>query len=206
MENQGHVQDKFGIGGRLTAEAVVPKEDADDVVVQGMDDVEVEDAGTAVFRDEEGEPYEADAVKIRGERENAFVNLGLQITLDRLYAQNGPPGEVSHMLVTDDATAVDATTTKIDPTDDNTVVADSVGSVSRTDQTMSASGTYTESTVTFPINKVGLANTNVDDGTGLINAIGGGGTAPFDETFTIDLTGASSFNLTLQIDVTAQAT
>jgi hypothetical protein len=188
-------RDGFGIGGVLRPRIWVPVDQEKHVRLSGLAEVHRR-------TDRDGR------VVISGERRNAFVNLGLGILLDRLFGIGGPPGAVSHMGVSADAQAAGAGTSKLDPAGDATGFT-SVGltNVSRAGQTVSCEGVFSQATVAFAIKKVGLLNKADDDGTGLINVIGGtGGSAPYNEPFTIDLTGATTWDLTLGLDVTATAT
>ena len=148
---------------------------------------------------------DGDHVIISGERHNAYVNTGLNNSLDLEFGLGGTA--VDRMGVTDDATAVTATTTKLDPTDDDTVIIKAFDSAAtRTNQIVSAIATFTKSDGNIAYSKVGLLNTATDAGTGLVNVIGGGGSSPYDESFTIDLTGTTDFSVTIQLDITAAAT
>lgn len=154
---------------------------------------------------------------IRIEKDNAFVNTGLNILLDRLFGLGTPPGAVSHIGVSSNTTAVTAATVFLNGASGgaaaNTIIK-ALGSggapaTSRTNQTVTAGASFTNADFTsgvFIINKVGLLNTSTDAGTGLIDVIGGtGGTAPYNKTFSVDFTNAGTFTLTPQIAVTAQA-
>lgn len=215
MKQAARMNDKFNVGGVLTAQAVMPAESYSPEMFTGLTAKRL--PGVNLARRALGLPLhrtvrytdtwrgrERELVRIEGEKHNAFVNTGLQNNLD-LWAGLGGTA-VSHLGVTEDTTAVTLTTTKLDPTDDDTVTTVPVSNVSRTDQTVSFDGVYDENSLAHSVKKVGLLNTSTDAGTGLQNVIGGGGTAPFDETLTIDLTGASEFDLTMGIDVTAQST
>lgn len=186
--------DGLSIGGVIRPRIVLPHSEAKKIRLSGLADVcerTLEDGRLC----------------ITGHRHNAFVDTGLQLALDRLFGLSGPPAAISHMAVSADDAAVVAGTTLIDPAGGDagsTFVA--VSSVSRTGQTVEAHGLYDEGTVAFAINKVGLLNTATDAGTGLVNVIGGAGVSPFNEPFTIDLTGAATWDLDMQLDVTAQAT
>jgi hypothetical protein len=148
---------------------------------------------------------DGDSLVITGQRHNAYVNTGLNNSLDREFGLGG--NAVSRMGVTNDTTAVTATTTKLDPTDNDTVIIKAFDTAAtRTNQTVSAVSTFTKSDGNIAYTKVGLLTTTTDAGTGLVNVIGGGGTAPYDESFSIDLTGTTDFSVTIQLDVTAAAT
>lgn len=142
--------------------------------------------------------------RIVARRKNIFVNTGLNIALDRLFGISGPPGAISHIGVSADDQAVSGTTTLLDPATGDTGVSIKAISpaASRSNQTVTAGATFTQADVSFAMNKVGLLNTSSDAGTGLIDVIGGTSNNPF----TIDLTGASTWSLTMQIQITASAT
>lgn len=181
---------KLGISGLLTATIQVDPKEFDRVRVTGV---------RVVKRD-----------RRKGllvvQRPNAFVNIGLNNALDRMFnlATPNPP---SHIGLSDDNTAVIATTTLIDPTPSGLSPAIKAFSpaASRSSQTVTAGATFTQTDVNFIIRKVGLLNGATDAGTGLYDVIGGSGVAPFNQPFTIDLTGTTSFSLTMQIQVTASA-
>lgn len=139
-------------------------------------------------------------------RKNAFVNIGLNNALDRTFGL-ASPGAPSHIGLSDDGTAVTATTTLLDPTPSGLSPAIKAISpaASRSSQTVTAGATFTQADVNFIIRKVGLLNGATDAGTGLYDVIGGSGSAPYNQPFTIDLTGTTSFSLTMQIQVTASA-
>lgn len=182
----------FEIGGILRMKAVVPKKDLDKLSFSGLIDMKFEELDSGLLL-------------IEGARHNAFVNQGLQITLDRLFGLGTPPAAIGYMGITDDTNAVTATETLIDPGNNSNKTIVALVNKTRTAQTVSATATYSKANANFVIRKVALLNTSTDAGTGLINVIGGGGSAPYNEAFAIDLTGATSFNLTLGIDVLAQA-
>lgn len=138
------------------------------------------------------------------ERENTFLNLGLQITLDRLFAINGPPGAVSHIAVSGDDQTPLVNTTLLDMAggDSGFVSKPLNPAASRTDQTVTAGASFTQADISFPQNKIGLLNIATDSGTGLLDVIGGTDNNPF----SIDLTGAGTWALRHEILVTASAT
>lgn len=193
------------IGGVLHMEGRVPRGQEHDVVLRGVEGRRV-DYGLGTLYERDGTPYETDCAFISAYRPNAFVNLGLEITLDRLFGLNGPPGAISHIGTTDDQTAVTATTTQIDAGNAANTTLLPVTNASRTDQTAGAEAEFTDVNANHAYHKVGFFNTSVDDGSGLINVIGGGGVAPYDEAFTVDFTSADSFAQTFRIEVTAVAT
>lgn len=142
---------------------------------------------------------------------NAFVNTGLNLSLDRLFGLSAATA-ITSIGVSSDSTAVTASTTFLNGaaggTAANTIIKTISPAATRTAQTVTAGATFANADFTsgvFAIKKVGLLNTGTDAGTGLVDVIGGSGTAPYNKPFTIDLTSAGTFSLTLQIQVTAQA-
>ena len=123
---------------------------------------------------------------ITGSKSNSFVNIGLENALNLLAGLGG--SAISHIGVTDDATVVTATTTKLDPTDDDNTSILAVQSLAVTGRVLSGEATFA-----------------TDAGTGLIDVIGGGGTAPYNQAFNIDLTGATTWSATLGIEVEFKA-
>ena len=190
-----------GIGAMMYARIRVPEKEKNRINLSGMELVR-EGRGLLIAK-----------------RHNAFVNLGLHFVLDRLFNINTPNAAIAYMGITADVNAVTAGTTAIDPaptTSQNIkALGAGVGAVatSRTGETTTCSAGWTKSDANFPVAKVGLFNTSTDaaDDTvptvqGVMNIIGGtGGSSPYNEPFTIDLTGTSAFNLTLAMDVTATA-
>ena len=186
----------FGLKGRLRCDIVIDG-DPKDVNIQGVDwkrDWNVDDNGLWLCR---------------VERDNGFVNIGLNIVLDRLFGLSGPPAAVSHIGVSNDTATVLAAATLLDPTAGGGSPASPVikaisPAATRTAQDVTGGATFTQADVGFAMTKVGFLNTSTDAGTGLIDIIGGtGGAAPYAQPFTIDLTGATSWSMVMQIKVTA---
>ena len=159
---------------------------------------------------------------IYGSQHNGVVNLGLQMALDLLSGVTAP-----HILqdigIASDTSTVTATTVHLGGA---AAVITSGGTqngflrayspaASRSNQVLTCGATFTQADMagaTFVIHKVGLLNDTADAGTGLgagpavgiFDVIGGtGGAAPFNQPFTIDLTGVTSWTLLMQIQVTA---
>lgn len=192
----------LALRGLLTARIELPPGQEDAAVLRGCD---VERAGSGL---------------LVARRRNAFVNMGLQAALDRMFGLS-TTAAISHMGITDDAQTVVAGTTLLNPAGGGSnasikALGSGVGAVatSRAAQTVSASAGWTKADANFIVTKVGLLNAATDAGdadpspiSGVWNIIGGtGGASPYNEPFTIDLTGTTAFNLTLFIDVTATAT
>lgn len=195
--------DRFSIGGVLTARIEVAESELPKAIVRGMDICE---RGGGI---------------IVAKRHNAFVNLGLHYVLDRIFNLNTPSTAITHMGITDDTQTVTASTVLLNPAGGGSnlnikALASGVGATAttRTAETVSASAGWTKADANFVIAKVGLLTAATDAGddtvptvNGVVNIIGGtGGSSPYNEPLSIDLTGTSAFNLTLQLDVTAQAT
>lgn len=146
---------------------------------------------------------EVAAVKFAG-RKNAFVNQGLQRVLDSAY--NGlTAARITHIGLSADAQAVTAATTSLDPAGGATGTSiKTTANVSRTNQTVHADQTWTQADVAWAITKIGLLTSSA--ATDVVNIIGGtGGSSPYNEPFTIDLTSIATWSLTMGIDVTATA-
>lgn len=190
------IHDLLAPGGLLVATIRTPDPDA--VVVEGME-FKRHDRGQlwAPRWVDDALEWEAKAY-----RHNAFVNIGLNNGLDLLFAL-ASPAVPSRIQVSNSTSAVTAATTTMGGTISNKAFSPAA---SRTLQTVTAGATYTQADVAFVITKVGLLNTSTDAGTGLYDVIGGtGGSAPYNQPFTIDLTGTTAFSLLMQIAVTGAA-
>lgn len=159
---------------------------------------------------------------IYGGQANGVVNLGLQMALDLLSGVTAP-----HILqdigIASDNTAVTATTVHLggaaavitSGASQNGFLRAYSPAATRSNQVLTAGATFTQADMAgaaFVIHKVGLLNDTADAGTGLgagpavgiFDVIGGtGGSAPFNQPFTIDLTGVTTWSLLMQIQVTA---
>jgi len=208
--------DRLGFGGVLTGALVCAPEEAHLAVIRGVAlgvhiDRADEDLCLRVLHEEapvgtDVEVLYGQAVITFGGLHNAFVNQGLQRFLDVAFnATEGSLSGVSHIGLSADAQAVTASTTSLDPAGGASGTSiKAVANVSRTGQTMHADQTWTQADVGWAIRKIGLLyGPSASD---VINIIGGvGGSSPFNEDFTIDLTAISSWSLTMGIDVTATA-
>ena len=149
--------------------------------------------------------------RIHMEHSNAYVNTGLNSALDREWGLGGTA--IGYVGVDNNSTAVTAATVYLHgaagATAANQIIKAISPAATRTNQTTTGGATFANadfSSGVFVINKVGLLNTATDAGTGLIDVIGGtGGSAPYNRTFVLDLTGAGTFQATLQVAVTATA-
>lgn len=145
------------------------------------------------------------------QHQNAYVNLGLNNALDREFNLGGTA--VGFIGVSSNTTAVTATSTFLNGASGgaaaNTIIKAISPAASRTGQTVTAGATFVNADFTagvFAWNKIGMLTTSTDAGTGLVDVIGGtGGTAPYNKTFTVDLSNAGTFSVVAQIAVTATA-
>lgn len=144
-------------------------------------------------------------------RHNAFVTNGLNAILERMGGI-GTTAAITHFHFSADAQAVTLATTQIDP------AGGATGRASKTvTNTVSAavltvtSANFTQADITFAIAKQGVANVSTDPGTttggaisGVWDIIGGtGGVSPFNQAFSADYTGSTSFTLSPVITITA---
>lgn len=140
-------------------------------------------------------------------RDNAFLNQGLQVILDRYANIGGPPTAPNRIGVSSDNTAVTAGTTTFGGTfRSNTMNATFP---SRSGQTLSFQADFTKGAgagqIDFSVRKLGITNASTDTAGAVQDIIGGAGVSPYNEPLTIDLTGTTSFTLRPQIDVTLTA-
>lgn len=141
------------------------------------------------------------------ERDNAFLNQGLQAILDRYAGIGGPPAVPSRIFVSSDNTAVTAATTTAGGTfRSNTMNATFP---SRASQTLSFQADFTKGAgagqIDFSVRKLGITNSATDSVGGAQDIIGGAGVSPYAEPLTIDLSSTTAFTFRPQIDVTASA-
>lgn len=146
----------------------------------------------------------ANMVLLEGYRGNAFINQGLQDVLDSAYGDL-VADRITHIGLSADDQAVTAATVSLDPAGGATGTSIKVtANTSRTAQTVSTDQTWTQADVAFAIKKIGLLSSSA--ATDVCNIIGGsGGSSPYNEPFTIDLTSIATWTLTMGIDVTASA-
>lgn len=167
--------------------------------------------GESVLFEEIGQMFEADDDCLVVAHHNAYVNTGLQNSLDREFGLGGTA--VGFIGVSNNSTAVTATTTFLNGasggTAANTIIKPISPASTRTAQTVTGGATFQNADFTsgvFIWNKIGLLTTASDAGTGLVDVIGGtGGSSPYNRTFVLDLTGAGTFVVVAQIAVTAVA-
>lgn len=141
---------------------------------------------------------------IEGFRHNGFVNQGLEGFLDSGFGDL-TPDRITHIGLSADEQAVTPTTVNADPAGGDTGVSiKATANTARVDRTVSADQTWTQADVSWPIRKIFLARGPAS--TDVSNIIGGeGGSAPFDEPFTIDLTNISTWTLQMGVDTTLTA-
>lgn len=214
--------DRLGISGLLVSRVAIPKSEFGNFTASGVEEVE-RWAPSATPRNPFRLVTPSDTKVLYLARPNGFINLGLHFILDRIFNINTPDTAIDSMGISNDTTAVTATTLLIDPTPgagspDFQALAAGVGAAatSRTANTVTCSSGWEpgDFTTVFAITKVGLSTNAADSGDdtvptvqGVVNIIGGtGGAGVYAEPFSIDLTTVSDFDLTLQIQCTAQAT
>lgn len=145
-------------------------------------------------------------------RGNAFVRNGLNAIAERIGGI-GTTAALSHMQLSADAQAVTLATTQIDPAGGATGRASKTvtNTVNATTSVLSCtSANFTQADVSFAIAKMGVGNVSTDPGTttpgaisGVFDIIGGtGGSAPFDQAFSVDYTGSTSFTLSPVVTIT----
>jgi hypothetical protein len=183
------MKSKTGLIGTMDCTIVIPKKDEKKLKIKGLSNFK--------------KRYKNGMLTITGTRSNSFVNTGLENALDLLFGLGG--SIVSHIGVTSDSTPVTATSTKLDPTDNDNVAVLPVQSLSRTGRIVSGEATFTHLNAAFSYRKIGYLSTATDAGTGLIDVIGGGGSVPYNQAFNLDLTGATTWSATLGIEVEFQA-
>lgn len=189
---------------------VIQAENLDAVHAEGDLSIRLKKGETIMF-EEIGQMYEADDDCIVLAHHNAYVNTGLNNSLDREFGIGGTA--VGFIGVSNNSTAVTASTTFLNGASGgaaaNTIIKAISPAATRTAQTVTGGATFTNADFTggvFIWNKIGLLTTSTDVGTGLVDVIGGtGGTTPYNRTFVLDLTGAGAFTVTAQIAVTAVA-
>lgn len=145
------------------------------------------------------------------EHTNAYVNTGLNNAGDREFGLGGTA--VGYFGVSSNSGAVTAATLygngSSAGTAANTIIKAISPAATRTGQVVTAGTTFTNADFTsgvFIWNKVFMVTTSTDAGTGLVDVIGGsGGSAPYNRTFSMDLTAVGNFSVTAQIAVTLVA-
>lgn len=146
-------------------------------------------------------------------RHNAFVRNGLNAILERIGGI-GTTAAITHFHFSADAQAVTLAATQIDPAGGATGRASKTvtNTVDATNSILTCtSANFTQADVTFAIAKQGVGNVSTDPGTttpgaisGIWDIIGGtGGVAPFNQAFSADYTGSTSFTLSPVITITA---
>lgn len=216
-------KDSLKIGGIVVGALTVPVADISKVRLSGLGDFRPDPvhrpAGDVIAFDAGQEGFDGSglalvvprletaaptATILFAGRHNAFVNQGLQDVLDSAYGDL-VADRITHIGLSADAQAVTATTTSLDPAGGATGTSIKVtANTSRTNQTVHADQTWTQADVSWAIAKIGLLSSSA--ATDVCNIIGGtGGSSPYNEPFTIDLTSIATWSLTMGIDVTATA-
>lgn len=185
----------FAIRGVAHMKLTVAKEDAHKAILRGMTTSPTGTGEPGLLTRDNGDG----TVTIEGYRGNAFVNQGLQAVLDSAYGDL-TANRIDHIALSGDTNAVTAATTTIGTPNSIKVTANTA----RTNQTVATDQTWTQADVNFAISKIGLLSGAA--ATDVTNIIGGtGGSAPYNEPFTIDLTNIATWSLTMGVDVTATA-
>jgi hypothetical protein len=135
---------------------------------------------------------------IRAWHRNIYVNTGLTNALLREFGQAGG-NPVGFMGITGNNSGVNAGTTNLG----GTPIIKALTTNTIAGQTVTAGTVFnnTDGSQAFAWTKCGLLTTATDAGTGLVDVVGGNGNRPF----TIDVTGGGTYNVNLQILVTAIA-
>lgn len=186
------MRDRVALKGRLTAWIWTPDPDA--VVLEG---VEVD-----------GFHKRRDGLWMAViQRDNAFLNQGLQAILNRYANIGGPPAVPSRIAASSDNTAVTATSTTFGGTFRSNTMNATFPSLSA--QTLSFQADFTKGSgaaqIDFSVRKLGVTNASTDASGAVQDIIGGAGVSPYNEPLTIDLTSTTSFTFRPQIDVTLTA-
>jgi hypothetical protein len=184
--------DNVSIGGTLIGKLYVPSHSKEKIIISGcpIEEVKSDVRGLAKFN------LGFNMVH------NAMVNQGLQDMLDSFF-NDLVADRITHIGLSADSSAVTATTTSLDPgTAGSSIKA--IANVARTNQTVHGDQTWTQADVSWAIRKIGfLTSSSAAD---VVNIIGGaGGSSPYDEDFTLDLTNIATWSLTMGIDLTATA-
>ena len=189
----------FEIGGVARMKLTIPADQAHLAIINGMTGDPSGRGNSPIISHQDG-----DNMIIQGYRHNAFVNQGLQQILDSAYGELDNTGKrITHIALSGDSSTVIVSTSDIDPGGAGFSPKVTLN-VSRTGQTVKADNTWTNSDVSFAIVKIGLLTGS--NSTDVVNIIGGnGGTAPYDEPFSIDLTSINTWSLQMGVDVTATA-
>ena len=128
---------------------------------------------------------------------NLVVNSGLNIALDRLFSISGPPSAVGTVGVDDGSSNPSASTSSSTAGSTNRRLVALDATATRTNQTVSSSGTFTNSNVSFIMKRLFLskATAGTTDSAGDLIAM--------TNVFSIDLTSFSSWNQTFTTQLTA---
>lgn len=138
-------------------------------------------------------------------RENAYVDRGLHILLNRAFRTD--ESQIQYMFISTDSTAVTGSTITVGGSSVFNVFSSTPTAAAS--KTISASSNFSKADIdslAAAIRKIGMATTSTDAGTGLVDVIGGTGLSPYNEDITIDLLNADNVTLTPQIDTILTAT
>lgn len=184
--------DRVGVKGRLTCLIETPDPDA--AVIEGFDHEPRWERVDGLWR----------AVL---ERDNAFLNQGLQAILRRYFSIATVPAAPTGIGVSSDNLAVTAATTTFGGTFRFSAFDATFPSIAA--QTVAAQSSFTKGAgagqIDFSVRKIGLTNATTDAVGAVQDIIGGAGSSPYNEALTIDLTSAASFTLSPRIDVALTA-
>lgn len=188
--------DRLSIGGVAHVRIDLPTEHVPAAVVEGMF---ANPTGRGVEHGKLVTYHDDGSATIEAHLHNAFVDQGLQGILDSAFGDL-TADRITHIGLSGDTAAVTAATTTIGTPNSIKTTANTA----RTDETVAADQTWTQADVAFAITKIGFLRGSA--ATDVSNIIGGtGGSSPYDEEFTIDLTSVPTWTLTMGIEVTASA-
>lgn len=146
-------------------------------------------------------------------RHNAFVTNGLNAVLERMGGI-GTTAAITNLHMASSTAAVTLATTQIAPTGSRATKTTTNTVNAATSVLSCAAANFTQADINFVVAKMGVGNTSTDPGTttagaiaGIWDIIGGSGVAPFNQAFTLDFTGSTSFTITAPtVTVTASNT
>ena len=186
--------EKIGVKGRLSLLIETPDPDA--CIIEGFE----------IKQDWVKDPN-SDEWKIILERDNAFLDQGLQAIIRRYASIAAIPAAPTGIGVSSDNAAVVAGTTQFGGTFRYSVfdatfpsIAGNVGSFQSSFTKGAGAGQ-----IDFSVRKIGITNAAADTAGAVQDIIGGAGIAPYNEPIIVDLIGATSFTFRPKIEVTLTA-
>lgn len=134
---------------------------------------------------------------------NLVVNTGINARLDRLFGINGPPSAVSKMGV-DNGTVNPSATTALSADGNSTTrtIGGFDSAATRSGQVVSAAKTFTGSNVNFVMRRFFLSLGSTADLTNSGTADTSGSLHSMTNVMVLDLTGVSSWSMTMTAQVT----